>query len=531
MTGEYMYFQFFHDFPSIVLLKITNQLVGVNESVGELWEWKLLLLWVDFIFFLFYLRFIQKKQFEKTKRVFYVHILIIPVILITMVVRFIVVDMGTGNYVFSVNRQSNVQTYYEAGLLGYHLVDAGEVFKQTLNASLSKEEKKEMDLWYQKQNKQRKISQTKGVAKNSNVIIIQLESIENFLIDSTINGQEVTPHMNQLKKEMDYFSNNHQQIFKGGTSDAEFVALSSLHPYSKGSSYVFYGHKKFDTLPTILRENGYQTMAFHGYTKHFWNRYNAYPNLGIDNFFHKDHYVIDDKVGFFLSDRSFYTQSFAKIKTTNDPFFAFLVASTSHYPFKIDSSHKVLNVGEYEGTIKGDYLHSVHYVDETVGDLVKFLKKEGYWDRSIVVIYGDHYARIDFDEKFAKDIGKPMNEYELEIENRQVPLFIHYPNNEPQQIETPKGMIDLAPTILELLDYPYNKTTMVGESLYTDKNNIVFSDKSYIAGDTYFKRTLGNEICYDRIKGIKIDKKYCVWYKEDADKELHINENVIIKNY
>lgn len=54
-----------------------------------------------------------------------------------------------------------------------------------------------------------------GEANGKNVIILQVEAAQNFLIDLKIDGQEVTPVMNQLKKEHFYFPHFYQQVGRG----------------------------------------------------------------------------------------------------------------------------------------------------------------------------------------------------------------------------------------------------------------------------------------------------------------------------
>ena len=67
--------------------------------------------------------------------------------------------------------------------------------------------------------------------KNTNLslyILVQLESFQASVIDKAINGEEVTPNLNRLKKESLYFSSFYHQTHKGRTSDAEFITNTSF---------------------------------------------------------------------------------------------------------------------------------------------------------------------------------------------------------------------------------------------------------------------------------------------------------------
>ena len=64
-----------------------------------------------------------------------------------------------------------------------------------------------------------------GAGKGMNVIFVHLESIQEFLIDYKLHGEEVTPFLNSLTKEenMVYFDNFFHQTAQGKTADAEFI--------------------------------------------------------------------------------------------------------------------------------------------------------------------------------------------------------------------------------------------------------------------------------------------------------------------
>lgn len=45
---------------------------------------------------------------------------------------------------------------------------------------------------------------------------------------------------------------------------------------------------------------------------------------------------------------------------------------------------------EYQDTVLGNYLHTVHYLDQAIGNFIDELKKEELYDSSAIIIYGDH---------------------------------------------------------------------------------------------------------------------------------------------
>lgn len=67
-----------------------------------------------------------------------------------------------------------------------------------------------------------------GVAKGKNVIIIQMEAMQNFLLGRSVDGQEVTPNLNRLTQSSIYFDNYFTQIGQGGQMDLEPTLLNLL---------------------------------------------------------------------------------------------------------------------------------------------------------------------------------------------------------------------------------------------------------------------------------------------------------------
>ncbi|MGC4386896.1 sulfatase-like hydrolase/transferase, partial [Streptococcus suis] len=129
-----------------------------------------------------------------------------------------------------------------------------------------------------------------GIAKGRNVIVIHLESFQQFLIDYKLNVDgkeyEVTPFINSLyhSNETLAFSNFFHQVKAGKTSDAETLMENSLFGLSSGSFMVNYGgeNTQFAT-PNILAQNGgYTSAVFHGNVGTFWNRNNAYKQWGYN---------------------------------------------------------------------------------------------------------------------------------------------------------------------------------------------------------------------------------------------------------
>jgi phosphoglycerol transferase MdoB-like AlkP superfamily enzyme len=323
-----------------------------------------------------------------------------------------------------------------------------------------------------------------GTAYGRNLIVIQIEAFQNFLINAEYNGQEVTPNLNRLVAgESIYFSNYYQQLGKGNTSDAEFVTNNSLYPVIFGPVYELYQNNRFYGLPWVLRENGYQTMVLHGYKKSFWNRENAYPGQGFDKFIGEEDLVIDEKIGLGLSDKSFFRQSLDYLKEMEQPFYSFIITLSSHVPYKIPETHQKLELlPEDKNTLFGDYLQAACYTDEAIGEFLDDLNNLGLYDNSMIVLYGDHFGidcRNDAAERVKAFLGHDYTYNEM----LNIPLIIHLPGSGIHEtVDTTGGQVDFMPTVLNLLGIPGDHLVMFGQDLLQAKSGFAASQTYMLKG-------------------------------------------------
>lgn len=229
-----------------------------------------------------------------------------------------------------------------------------------------------------------------GKFKGMNVILIQLESFQQFLLHHRVEGQEVTPFLNRLAGDNLAFTDVFSQFAMGHTSDAELAVLQSLFP-SK-NEVVNYSHydKTYYGLPAILRDNGYHAMAYHGYKGDFYNRRAMMRTHGFEAFHAEEDYDSHDRASFWMSDFSFFEQSVEKIKAMKTPFFAFMISLTSHFPFQLEKERWGLQLSKEIPDMLAMYYQSVNYADRALQHFYERLDQEGLLDNTVIACYGDH---------------------------------------------------------------------------------------------------------------------------------------------
>jgi phosphoglycerol transferase MdoB-like AlkP superfamily enzyme len=319
-----------------------------------------------------------------------------------------------------------------------------------------------------------------GLAKGRNVIVIQLESFQNFLVGLKLDGQEVTPVLNRLVNENIYFSQFYQQVGQGNTSDAEYVVNTSTYIPPSGAATMKYVDKQLPSLPKLLKSQGYDTATFHTNVVEFWNRGELYKALGFDRYYDKSFFGTEDTVFFGSSDEVLYEKTAAeleKMSQTGNPFYAHVISMTAHHPFTTpEDKDRILLPERYEGTFVGDYIRSQSYADYALGQFIEQLKTSGVWDDSLIVVYGDHlglpmYSLDDDDKALMEEIyGHPYGYTDM----INIPLVIAAPGlTQPALYTQTGGQVDILPTVANLLGVSLADQIHFGQDILNNKYNLL----------------------------------------------------------
>ena len=320
-----------------------------------------------------------------------------------------------------------------------------------------------------------------GTAKGKNLIILQMESMQNFLVNLSIDGQEIMPNLNKLVKENSYFKHFYQQVGQGNTSDAEFVVNTSLYIPPRGAATQMYADKELPSLPKLLKSNGYDTSTFHTNVVEFWNRGELYKAIGFDRYYDAEFFGTEDTVFFGASDEMLYKKTAAELDRMNNngkPFYAQVISMTAHHPYSIPDEKRLIQLPErFNNTLVGDYIVSQNYADHALGEFIQDLKDRGIWDDSLIVLYGDHLGlpiySLDRNEKsLMEEIYGREYTYTDMI---NIPLVVINPgsSSEPAVYDQLGGQVDVLPTVANLLGLPLDGQMHFGQDLHNQTYNLL----------------------------------------------------------
>lgn len=344
----------------------------------------------------------------------------------------------------------------ELGVWGVHLLDAVRTWKEAAGRRLSPEEKQRVrEFFVQRAESTLTSEKTYGRFSGFNLVLVQVESLQNFVVGLQVDGQEVTPFLNSLRRRGLYFSWVFDQTNQGRSSDGEFISLNSQHALAQGAVAFRRASNRFMALPQILRSRGYSTLSAHAFERGFWNRAVLHPAYGFERSFFNRELGPGEVIGWGLADGVFLQRVLPLLREAPQPFFAFLITLGLHHPFdQFPEGRKALKLPDLGDPALANYLQAMRYVDGALAAFFEGLTRAGLGDRTVVAVYGDHEAGFPLQEPLANLLGIRWSPQQV-VTLRRVPLFIATPDATlAGEVDEVGGQVDIAPTLLHLLGVP-----------------------------------------------------------------------------
>ena len=561
------YYTFYTSFASVSMLSLTQYIGEVGDAVVEnVLQIKDLVYILPLIFFIYYYHRLAKKDkykiYSKTTRIkkFKNTIITGAVILFLFIISLSSLEIS--RFVKQWNREYIVMRF---GIYMYQGNDIIASIQPKISAMFGYDDaKKEFNEYYKdRKDEQDYSNEYTNIFEGRNVIVIHAESMQDIALNRTFNGEEVTPNLNRLIEEGLFFTNFYSQVSVGTSSDTELTFNTSLMPTQNGTAFVSYFDRTYIATPSLMKEKGYYTFSMHANNADFWNRRAMHGSLGYDKFYSKEIYDVDKEnvIGLGLSDKEFFAQSVEKIKKISEEhekYYGLLITLTNHTPFSDtdkygefsvtmkttvtneDGTTKEIEAPYLEGTKLGNYFKSVHYADAALGEFFQAMDEAGLLDNTVVILYGDHDARLprsDYnlmnnydpvtDSVKSKDdeTYEEYDSFDYELD-RKVPLLIWTKDGKVKgKVDYAMGMYDVMPTIGNMLGF-YNKYALGHDIFETKENNIVvFPNGNWITDKMYYNSQKGE---YKLLKDEIIDEDYISKNNEYAEKLLDVSNKAIV---
>ncbi len=366
-----------------------------------------------------------------------------------------------------------------------------------------------------------------GIFKDKNVIFIMAESFDEIAID-----KDLTPTLYKLKTEGIKFSNYFAPKYPASTADGEYMLEWGILPVI-GEYYslidMVYNVNPY-ILPRSLKQNGYKTYVYHNYAGNYNRRKNYFSTLDFDGMKYCGEGINTECHHFHGSDLDMMEQTtndFIK----NDKFFTYYITLSGHGSY--DNSNYVakkhinkLSNYNYPSNLKYYMAANIDF-DLSMEILVNKLKEANKLDDTVIIISSDHSpyyltneqvnlrSTIDRTNRFDRDRGS------LIIYNSAI--------KENYNIEKYAMNIDVLPTILNMLNIPYDSRLIIGKDIMAKNTEglVIFPDRSWITNKGSYDNKTGKFTPFIE----NIDEKYISKINQDVNDKYQTSINMQYNDY
>ncbi|MBN2605559.1 MAG: sulfatase-like hydrolase/transferase [Bacilli bacterium] len=355
-----------------------------------------------------------------------------------------------------------------------------------------------------------------------NLITMTVETLETRFIDETL-----TPNLYMIQQNGFSFSNFYTTVFQqGATCNSEYMSIVgqsaiTTNDWSNNICDAYSENSFTYSLANQLNNDGYHTYYFHSGYEWFYNRQTIVPQYGFETVkFQEDLFQLgyDDFNDRFDTQMMYFLDEFVDF---NEPFYIDMLTYSMHGAYnqtefdihndRVEAAYPNI---ELDPEIR-NYMEKLVEFDNLIGLIMQKLEENNQLDNTLFVIYPDHYPYMMNSETYSAYIG--IEEGSHEISRQQ--LLIYATNMNKEIIANTGSTMDIAPTILNLIDSSSEFKYFMGTDLLAGITNyVLFSDLTITDGENYLyinEDYIGNQANYallelaleDKISELELQKK------------------------
>ncbi len=367
-----------------------------------------------------------------------------------------------------------------------------------------------------------------GIFEGKNVIFLQLEGLDNWLLNETD-----TPVMYGMLKNSINFTQHYSYYTGGGSTFNSELAVNTgfITPISYTKNAYSFNRNYFpNSLPNVLKRKGYSVNAFHMNNGEYYMRNINYANWGYDNYYG----LMDQK---FYPDASYQLDRelilnedfYDKIFKQKPPFMHYIITYTPHTPFSIDSkvgkliAKKKVEEGVTLSNLTEEDVARLYAAetDYMVELLLKGLEDNGLIDDTIIVAFADHYLYTLNDKTI-------LDQYKTTEDNRinRTPFFIWSKGFNGVEATKVNSQLDILPTVLNMLGENFYKEDYIGTDVMDEfySGYVFFSDYSWYDGANYVQYS-------DKVSDNVIHKAYIDTINDQINNRIKQNDLTLKYDY
>lgn len=497
-----IYYSMTHNFFDFILLESTSEGTPyMMDCIKNCNIW--IYIWFVIIIFTIYVGFrkIPKKDNFNYKNV-------IIVVLVFLLIHLLLPNLyGSANSSLEWNTWQNPRNIYKnfndanksmsiTGLYEYTIRNFYITFLQTEEEETSEDYEFLMEAFSVNNNEVNKYT---GIFKNKNLIFVQLEGIDDWLLT-----EKDMPTLYGMLNNSFVFQ-NHYSYYNGGgsTFNSEFaVNTGFITPLSYTQNAYSFNKNSFPySMANMFKNQDYVVNAFHMNSGEYYSRQTNYSNWGYDKYYglldindYKDKsYTLDREL---INDVTFQEKMFPK----DSKFVDYLITYSNHLPFtntkgvckllydmEMDLDDTV-DTGEESSSMFVQLTEEecirkqAHETDYMMELLLKKLTELNLIDDTVIVVFTDHYLYTVEDKTI-------LDKYKNTSNNliNKTPFFIWQNNMKRTNIKEVTSQLNILPTTLNLFGINYNPNYYIGSDALSQnyKGIVFFSDYSWYDGNIY----------------------------------------------
>ena len=497
-----IYYSTTHNFFDFILLESTSEGAPyMMDCIKNCNVW--IYIWFVIIIFTIYIGF---KKIPKKDNFNYKNVII--VVLVFLLIHLLLPNLyGSANSSLEWNTWQNPRNIYKnfndanksmsiTGLYEYTIRNFYITFLQTEEEETSEDYEFLMEAFSVNNNEVNKYT---GIFKNKNLIFVQLEGIDDWLLT-----EKDMPTLYGMLNNSFVFQ-NHYSYYNGGgsTFNSEFaVNTGFITPLSYTQNAYSFNKNSFPySMANMFKNQDYDVNAFHMNSGEYYSRQTNYTNWGYDKYYglldindYKDKsYTLDREL---INDITFQEKMFPK----DSKFVDYIITYSNHLPFtnmkgvckllydmEMDLNDTV-DMGEESSSMFVQLTEEecirkqAHETDYMMELLLKKLTELNLIDDTVIVVFTDHYLYTVEDKTI-------LDKYKNTSNNliNKTPFFIWQNNMKRTNIKEVTSQLNILPTTLNLFGINYNPNYYIGSDALSSnyKGIVFFSDYSWYDGNIY----------------------------------------------
>lgn len=341
---------------------------------------------------------------------------------------------------------STTSMYTVFGNLGYDLISQ----KQEATPEIEQE----IENWLSQQPEHQSLGGRIGV--RNNCIVILAESLESWVLEREVEGQEITPYLNKLLQDSTTLYAPHMltQVKGGRSIDAQLMLCAGMLPINSGTYSSLYADHTYATLQKAMHQKKNSRNYLLTIDKvSTWNQGVIAYSFGTDTIVAYHDFELTEAFGTHkrTGDGSFLAQCRQKIENgeiwkNGENAYMQLVTYSGHSPFKLPEELKEIFFSSAIPQKMNDYMTTARYTDKAIGKFVEYLKTLPQYDETLIVITGDHEGLAAYRKELCEAPGGKGI-----VSDKTFTPFIVVNSPVGMRYDKIMGQIDMYPTLLNLL--------------------------------------------------------------------------------